>query len=202
MPTSHPAWAPRVAGAAFLGFALFAAWESESFASVLKGSLGEGPAAAAVWALVGASALFGLLVLLGVVKEPWGSRVSRWVLAGVFLAAAVPKILDPVGFAMDISNYAFVPKVLVNLVALTLPWVEALTALCLLAGALREGAVLLVNLMMVAFLIALAQAGIRGLDINCGCFGHSGAAEPVLKALVRDLFFLGWSFPLLFTERE
>lgn len=202
MPAPTPTWAPRVAGAAFLGFAGFAAWERGSFASVLEGSLGATGAAASVWALVGACALFGLMALLGKVKEPWVSRVCRWVLAVIFLAAAVPKILDPAGFAMDIANYAFLPKVLVNLTAITLPWVEALVALCLLAGALREGAVLLTNVMMVLFLVALAQAGLRGLDINCGCFGHSGAAEPVLKALVRDLFFMGWSFPLLFTERD
>jgi len=203
MPHRDPAWTRIAFALAFLGFAAFAAWESASFASVLEGSLGVGGAAGAVWGLAAASGLFGILTLLGKVKEPWGSRVSRWVLAAIFLAAAVPKILDPAGFAGDIANYSMAPRSLVNLIAITLPWIEALTGLALLTGLLREGAVLLVNLMMVAFLVALAQAGLRGLDIDCGCFGHGTAAsEPVIKAFVRDLFFVGWSFPLLFTERR
>jgi len=206
MSRRDPRWTRIAFALAFLGFALFAAWERASFAPVfasLVPSLGATGSTAAAWAMAAASALLGLAILLGRVPDPWPSRLARWVLAAVFLAAALPKILDPAGFAQDIANYSMMPRAFVNLVAITLPWIEALTGLALLTGLLREGAVLLVNLMMVAFLLALAQAGLRGLDIDCGCFGHGAAAsEPVLKALVRDLFFLGWSLPLFFTERR
>ena len=202
---AQSAWTTRLPGAAYLGFAGFCLWEQESFAkgfqsllSALEGTKGS----YAVWALAALSAAFGLAALFGKVAEPAVSTVSRIVLSLVFLAAAVPKILDPAGFAMDIKNYSMVPPILLHIMAIALPWIEALMALALLTGVMLPGAALLVNLMMVMFLVALAQAGIRGLDINCGCFGHSGAAEPVLKALVRDLFFLAWSLPLMFVGKK
>ena len=120
----------------------------------------------------------------------WTERLARWALAGIFLAAAVPKILDPTGFASDISHFAVLPDALVNPMAIALPWIEAVAALALLSGFAAEGALLLVNLLMAVFLAALAQAWIRGLDINCGCFGHSEAKGNIALSFVRDVGFL------------
>jgi uncharacterized membrane protein YphA (DoxX/SURF4 family) len=116
--------------------------------------------------------------------------LARWALAGIFLAAAVPKILDPSGFAADISHFVVLPDRLVNPLAIALPWMEAVAALALLSGFAAEGALLLINLLMAVFLAALAQAWIRGLDINCGCFGHSEARGDVALSFLRDLGFL------------
>lgn len=120
----------------------------------------------------------------------WFERLCRWGIAGIFLAAAVPKILDPSGFASDISHYALVPDPLVNIMAATLPWVEAVAGLALLSGFAAEGAIVLVNLLLVTFMAALAWALAKGLDIDCGCFGHSDARGNVGLAMLRDLGFL------------
>ncbi len=120
----------------------------------------------------------------------WSERLGRWALAVIFLAAAIPKVLDPSGFAADISHYALLPDVFVNPLAVILPWVEAVGALALLSGFAAEGAILLINALLVVFLGAMGQAFFRGLDINCGCFGHSAARETVGMAMVRDLAFM------------
>lgn len=120
----------------------------------------------------------------------WLERIARWALAGIFLAAAVPKILDPAGFALDISHYAMVPDILINPMAIILPWIEAVGALALLSGFAVEGGLLLVNLLILVFMAGLAQAWVRGLDIDCGCFGHSGAKGHVGLAFLRDIGFL------------
>lgn len=120
----------------------------------------------------------------------WAERLGRWVLAGIFLYAAFPKILDPLGFAQDIANYQILPDVLVNLTAILLPWIEAFAALALLSGFAADGAVLLVTLQMVAFIAMLAQAWFRDLDIDCGCFGHGKGGRSVAKALIEDWVFL------------
>lgn len=120
----------------------------------------------------------------------WLERLCRWTLAGIFLAAAVPKILDPAGFALDISHYGLVPDALVNPMAIVMPWVEAVGGLALLSGFAAEGALLLVNLLILVFMAALAQAWVRGLDIDCGCFGHSEAKGHVGLAFLRDIGFL------------
>ena len=120
----------------------------------------------------------------------WVERLLRWTLAGIFLAAALPKIMDPSGFAADISHYALLPDMLVNTLAVVLPWIEAVMGLALLSGFAAEGALALANVLMVVFLGAMGQAWIRGLDIDCGCFGHSGVREKVGVAILRDLGFL------------
>ncbi len=119
----------------------------------------------------------------------WIERLGRWVLAAVFLYAALSKILDPSGFASDISHYALVPNAAVNILAITLPWIEAVCALALISGFAADGAVILVNLMLLVFLGAMSQAFFRGLDINCGCFGHSDAGEIILIPIARDALF-------------
>jgi hypothetical protein len=47
------------------------------------------------------------------------------------------------------------------------------------------------GLIMIAFVIAIAQAWARGLNIDCGCFGGGGAVEPgetkYLQAILRDI---------------
>lgn len=131
----------------------------------------------------------------------WGERLGRWALALIFLAAALPKIMDPSGFASDISHYAMLPDVVINPLAVVLPWIEAVAALALLSGFAAEGAVLLTALMLAAFLGGLGQAWIRGLDIDCGCFGHSDARGNVAVAFARDTGFLLLAGLVLFLRR-
>lgn len=135
----------------------------------------------------------GLLIFLEVLGASYAKAVLRVLLSAVFIMAAIPKILDPAGFALDISHYDTLPRFSVNLIAITLPWVEALIAVSLISGFMDRGGVLLTNLLMVAFLVLTGQAWMRGLDIDCGCFGHAGAREAVSKAFLRDVFFIFWS---------
>ncbi len=51
---------------------------------------------------------------------------SRLFLGGVFVYASIDKVLHPAAFAEVIYNYQIVPEIFINLVALILPWLEAL----------------------------------------------------------------------------
>jgi uncharacterized membrane protein YphA (DoxX/SURF4 family) len=95
-------------------------------------------------------------------------------LGGVFVAASVPKILDPAGFSRNIFHYEILPGNLVNAVAITLPWVELLVGLCLIAGFRLRGAALTAIVSLVIFTAAMSSALARGLNIDCGCFKTSG----------------------------
>jgi putative oxidoreductase len=133
----------------------------------------------------------------------WLDRLARWAIAAIFLAAAWPKIMDPSGFASDISHFDMVPDALVNLMAITLPWVEAVAGLALLSGFAADGALLLVNGLFVMFLVALGQAWARGLDINCGCFGHSEATDGnMILSFFRDIGFLALGAAALWLRRK
>jgi hypothetical protein len=61
-----------------------------------------------------------------------GAWLARLVLAGVFLAAAAPKIADPPAFAAAIANYRLFPDAAVNLIATVVPALELVGALALL----------------------------------------------------------------------
>ena len=59
---------------------------------------------------------------------------ARVYLGGVFLFACWHKILEPGSFALDIATYQILPLGLVNLMAITLPWVELAAGVMLIVG--------------------------------------------------------------------
>jgi putative oxidoreductase len=96
----------------------------------------------------------------------------RLVVAAVFLAAAIPKVLDPVTFATDIDNYRMVPDALIGPMAVGFPLLETIVGLSLVTGVYARGGAIVASGLLAAFAIAMIQAIVRGIDLDCGCFGH------------------------------
>ena len=94
----------------------------------------------------------------------------RVVVAGIFLYASYDKILHPADFAAIIKDYRILPDILVNPAAIILPWLELLLGVLLLTGKWLEGALFLVNVLMLVFWTALVVNAVRGIDVGCGCF--------------------------------
>jgi uncharacterized membrane protein YphA (DoxX/SURF4 family) len=82
----------------------------------------------------------------------------------------LPPPLDLAPFARSVYNFRVLPIPLVNLMAMTLVPLETLGGVCLLLGIWVRPASLILSLLLTAFLAAIGQAIIRGLDIDCGCF--------------------------------
>ncbi|RPI32478.1 MAG: hypothetical protein EHM52_00240, partial [Actinomycetota bacterium] len=95
----------------------------------------------------------------------------RFVVGTLFVYASYDTVLDPQPLADAIDDYRILPLALVNLVALTLPWVEMLTGLCLLGGLGVPGAGAVASGLAATYSIAIASVLMRGLDLDCGCFG-------------------------------
>jgi len=110
----------------------------------------------------------------------------------LFLYAAIDKILHPMAFSDTVLNYHLLPRELVNVFSLWLPWVEALVGALLLAGIWARSCATLMSAMMLMFLVAIAQAVFRGINIHCGCFTQGGeATSPVsFLTVLRDVSFL------------
>jgi uncharacterized membrane protein YphA (DoxX/SURF4 family) len=118
-------------------------------------------------------------------------RCTRLLLGAVFIAASIDKIAHPAAFAKIVSNYQILPGHLVNILAIVLPWLEAILGLFILCGWWLPGATILANLLLLAFFGAIAQAVARGIDINCGCFSAKAAGSPhSVWYLARDSLFL------------
>src|SRR5918997_4245139 len=77
-------------------------------------------------------------------------------LGTIFVAAALPKIADPPSFAHMIYNYRILPSGLVNISALTMPWVELLAGLALILGVWVRPARWILTAMLVVFMIAIS----------------------------------------------
>ena len=118
--------------------------------------------------------------------------VVRILLGAVFLWASIDKIIDPSKFARDISNYHIIPFGLENIIAIVLPWLEFFIGSGLILGILVDGAVLLSGILLIAFNILIAQAMLRGFNIDCGCGLKEGQLVGVEK-LLENFVFLGGS---------
>ncbi|HET6330643.1 MAG TPA: MauE/DoxX family redox-associated membrane protein [Holophagaceae bacterium] len=120
---------------------------------------------------------------LAKLRSPWGLRLSAWLIGAVFLAAALPKIADPPGFAEALHAYRLLPDATLAPLALALPWLELLAALALLTGLARRSAALISLALLVVFMGALAINLARGNPVDCGCFG----ASPVVRSVAERL---------------
>lgn len=97
--------------------------------------------------------------------------VGRIFIAIVFIYAGAEKIADPAGFSKSIYNYRLLPIEIVNLMAISLPWIELISGVLLFFGiSVKENSAIIGSLLIV-FIIAVAISMVRGLDIDCGCFG-------------------------------
>ena len=115
---------------------------------------------------------------------------SRLVLGLVFLVAAVPKVAQPDLFAASIEAYEILPVAVVNLVAIVIPWLELLCAIFLIGGSRVRPSAAVLGAMLGVFIVAISIAVLRGLDINCGCFGATGGSAVGWGKVLEDVALL------------
>lgn len=105
-------------------------------------------------------------------------RISiRLLLSGLFLWAAVSKIIDPRAFMDAIQSYHLLAWMPAAVVAVWLPWFELVLAAALWTRSHSRVAAGMLALLCAAFLLALVQAWVRGIDITCGCFGSASVVS-------------------------
>jgi uncharacterized membrane protein YphA (DoxX/SURF4 family) len=127
--------------------------------------------------------------------------VLRLVVGGVFLWAGILKIFDPLEFAQGIADYRVFPRVISLFLALVLPWLEVLCGVLLILGVFRNASALLVSCLLAGFLVLIISAILRGLDIDCGCFG-SLSQKADYKLILTDSLLLFFSLNILFSRKQ
>ena len=117
----------------------------------------------------------------------------RIFLSFIFIYAGIEKISNPGDFAQAIANYKMLPVSFVNIIALTLPWIEVISGILLLFGVSVKENSLIITVLLGIFILAIAISLFRGLDISCGCFGTKlGTKVGITKVLENvGLFFFG-----------
>lgn len=122
----------------------------------------------------------------------WLGLLVRLTLGIVAGWAGIAKLIDLPTAVRAVRAYEILPEVLVAPVAYALPVVEVIVAILLIAGLITRYAAIVQGLIMLAFVIAISSAWIRGLNIDCGCFGGGGELElgqeaQYLGPLLRDI---------------
>jgi len=134
----------------------------------------------------------------------WLALPIRLYMGGIFVYASWHKILYPGLFALDVATYDLLPLVLVNLVAIILPYVELIAGMILIVGfRTRTGAALIIA-MLLLFTVALVIALARGLDMSCGCFASQTMEEDPITWMtaVRDVIWILLTFYVLIFDRH
>jgi uncharacterized membrane protein YphA (DoxX/SURF4 family) len=133
--------------------------------------------------------------------QPWIGLLARLGLGGVLLYAGYLKAFTPDKSMMAVRAYELLPIWLANAFGIILPWLEMGAGLLLIVGVAVRYAAIFGAVLMVAFIIAIAQAWARGLSIDCGCFGDGGAVDPsetkYLESILRDIGFALLGFYLI-----
>ena len=122
--------------------------------------------------------------------QPWIGLACRLTLGGVLFAAGYLKVGKTEISQMAVRSYELLPIPVANFLGLTLPFFEVVIGLLLVVGAATRVVAVLGGFTMFIFIIAIAQAWARGLNIDCGCFGGGGAVDPgqtrYLQEILRD----------------
>ena len=123
------------------------------------------------------------------------------ILAGVFIAAALPKIKDVAKFALNIDQFQILPSSVVTLLALSLPWIELVVGLGLVIPQVQKTSRRLCVALLLLFTAVHMSALLRGLDIQCACFGEESFGSSASEALVRNVFLLALAIVILYAEQ-
>ncbi len=116
-------------------------------------------------------------------------HLCRLLLGSLFIWAGAVKALDVPAFAGQVAAYQLLPYAWNYAVAAALPYVELLAGFLLAANLRAKPAALLAGLLNAVFIVVLASVLVRGLNIDCGCFGPDAGTTP-LQALGRDVVLL------------
>ena len=131
--------------------------------------------------------------------------VARLVTGGVWIVAGALKLPDPAASVRAVRAYDLLPEAIVPTVGHLLPVLEVVIGVCLVLGLLTRAAAVISALLFLAFIVGIASAWSRGLQIECGCFGGGGfsadATDDYPWEIARDVGLLVLSLWLVWRPR-
>ena len=127
-------------------------------------------------------------------------QILSVIVGAIFVYAGVVKAIDPIQFGLDIDNFKILPWFVSVRLAFYLPWLEILCGLALIFHFLYRGGLSVLTLLVLGFIGATIAAKVRGLDITCGCFGHSSQRWSFPQHMAIDLAIFIALILLLWSE--
>ena len=119
--------------------------------------------------------------------------IGRILIGCLFIVSGFEKLIGPYqNFLYVVQSYEFLPTLLEEMVARTLPWIELFLGVFLVVGLWLKWALRSIGMVIFLFILIVGQALLRKLPIDeCGCFGGL-ISLPLYAVLIFDsmLFLL------------
>lgn len=120
----------------------------------------------------------------------WSGHAIRLMVGAAFIYAGASKVMSPLRFITDVSNYHLLTWPMTVGLALYLPWLEMISGLALLLRRLYRGAVTILLALTAIFIAVSISAKIRGINVICGCFGGPARNLNFVSHMVIDILLL------------
>ena len=117
-------------------------------------------------------------------------EIIRLILAFIFVLSSIEKLKDPYAFALFVDAYQVFPDWIVNLSTLLIPWLELFIAFGLIFKFKLRANLILFGSLMIMFTLLVVIAMIKGLDIECGCYGESSSKVGLVKLVENFIIIL------------
>lgn len=108
-------------------------------------------------------------------------------LGALFIYSGALKVGKWDAFAMSIAQFLLLPPLWTKPAAFIISFLELSAGLLLFIPMTRRWGAALVVLLTAVFLFALISALLRGLPIDCGCFGPGGGTSNLWFAAWKDI---------------
>jgi len=115
--------------------------------------------------------------------KKYSLEILRLILSFIFILSALEKFKSLESFALNVDAYQIFPAIVVNLIVVIIPWLELFVGFGLLFKFKLRANLLLYLILMICFTILVVIAMIKGLDIECGCFGESSTKVGLVKII-------------------
>lgn len=128
-----------------------------------------------------------------ILNNSWIDLGARWILGLTFIYASLHKIVSPDAFAKIVYGYDIFPHILINWIAIVIPFIELFTGLAIIFGVYPRSAAIIINGLLFMFIVLISANLVRGHEFDCGCFsvGDNGFFKSPTGTLFRDvLYFL------------
>ncbi|MDH3216144.1 MAG: DoxX family membrane protein [Candidatus Krumholzibacteria bacterium] len=127
--------------------------------------------------------------------------VLRVFLGVLMLYSSIHKAQNPDEFAIAIRGYKLLPVGFTNLFALFIAWSEAVAGIMLILGVMTRKAAGAVLILLAMFTFAIIATMVRGMVIDCGCFGSEGGHQTGTTLVIRNLFLIAAAVMTMLFDR-
>jgi uncharacterized membrane protein YphA (DoxX/SURF4 family) len=113
--------------------------------------------------------------------------LARLILGVVLIVAGALKVTSPAVSARAVNAFQILPYDVARYVGYALPVVEIVVGVLLVTGLFTRLSAAVGGLLMLAFLVGIISAWMRGLSIDCGCFGGGGSIDASQTRYLADV---------------